>query len=405
MRVGVVGQGYVGLTIAISAAKAGHSVNGVDLLENVVDSLSKGKSHIEGIEDQDLAKVISEGNYRVSSDFGSINDCDIVVIAVPTPLDNDKLPELEALRKAAESVGKVLKKSTLIINESTSYPGTLREVVKPILDEAGGLSHLFAVSPERVDPGNSKFGTRNTARLVGGLSDEARDKAVSFYSTYCDEVVPVSSAEVAEAAKLLGNSFRFDHISFVNEFSKIMSALGILVEEVIEAAATKPYGFMKFTPTVGIGGHCIPVDPLYLQEVAKKAGVPSQFIELSERTNDGMPAYVANLLDKKCGGLKGKKILVVGVTYKPDIADTRESAAGAFIEELKKLGAEASWHDPLVKIWRGEESAKVDGKFDLGFVLTAHKSLDLRNWPGGSVYTLLENPQHPEWISLLGTSR
>jgi len=320
-------------------------------------------------------------------------------------LGDDKLPELEALKKAAESVGKVLKKSTLIINESTSYPGTLREVIKSIFDEVGGPSHLFAVSPERVDPGNSKFGTRNTARLVGGLSDEARDKAVSFYSTFCDAVVPVSSAEVAEAAKLLENSFRFVNISFVNEFSKIMSALDIPVEEVIEAAATKPYGFMRFTPTVGIGGHCIPVDPLYLQAVAKKAGVPSQFIELSERTNDGMPAYVANLLDKKCGGLKGKKILVVGVTYKPDIADTRESAAGAFIEELKKLGAGVSWHDPLVRIWRGEESARVEGKFDLGFVLTAHKSLDLSNWSGGFIYTLMENPQHPEWISLLGTSR
>jgi UDP-N-acetyl-D-glucosamine dehydrogenase len=401
MRVGVIGQGYVGLTIAISAARAGHSISGVDLSSKVVGDLSNGKSHIEGISDSEIAEAIAKGGYSVSSDFGTIKDCDVIVIAVPTPLSEEKLPDLESLKSAAKRIGENVDSSKLIINESTSFPGTLRKIIKPIIDGVGGLNHLFAVSPERVDPGNSTFGTRNTPRLVGGLSDEARDKAVQFYSTFCDEVVAVSSAEVAEAAKLLENSFIFVNISFVNEFAKIMHTLDIPVDQVIQAAATKPYGFMSFTPTVGIGGHCIPVDPIYLQKVAEESGRASHFIELSKRTNTEMPTYVACLLDQACGGLSGKRVLVVGVSYKPDVADTRESSAEPFIDELKRLGARVSWHDPLVKTWKGEKSAKLTKDFDLCFVLTAHESLDLSNWAGGPIYTLMPSTKHPEWISLL----
>jgi UDP-N-acetyl-D-glucosamine dehydrogenase len=402
MRVGVIGQGYVGLTISIAAVKVGHSVVGVDLSSKIVGDLSNGKSHIEGISDSEIAEAIAKGGYSVSSDFGTIKDCDVIVIAVPTPLSEEKLPDLGSLKSATKRIGESVGSSKLIINESTSFPGTLREVIKPIIDGAGDLNHLFAVSPERVDPGNATFGTRNTPRLVGGLTDEARDKAIQFYSTFCDEVVAVSSAEVAEAAKLLENSFRFVNISFVNEFAKIMHTLDIPVDQVIQAAATKPYGFMSFTPTVGIGGHCIPVDPIYLQKVAEESGRASHFIELSERTNTEMPTYVAGLLSEISGGLSGKRVLVAGVSYKPDVADTRESSAEPFIDELKRLGARVSWHDPLVKTWKGEKSANLTKDFDLCFVLTAHESLDLSNWAGGPIYTLMPSTQHPEWISLLG---
>jgi UDP-N-acetyl-D-glucosamine dehydrogenase len=402
MRVGVIGQGYVGLTIALAAAKVGHYVSGIDLSSKLVLDLTDGKSHIEGISDSEIAEAISNGTYTVSTDFIKIKDCDVIVIAVPTPLKDGYLPDLDSLKNAANRIGAVLDSPKLIINESTSYPGTLREVIKPIIDRVSGLANLFAVSPERVDPGNSTFGTKNTPRLVGGLTDSARDQAIEFYSTFCDEVVAVSSAEVAESAKLLENSFRFVNISFINEFAQIMRTLGIPVEEVIQAAATKPYGFMKFVPTVGIGGHCIPVDPIYLQKVAEDSGTASQFIELSEQKNKEMPSYVARLLDQAHGGISGKRVLVAGVAYKPDVADTRESSAEPFINELKKLGAEVSWHDPLVKNWRGEVSTDLTKDFDLCFVLTAHESLDLGNWVGGPIYTLMSNVKHPEWISLLG---
>jgi UDP-N-acetyl-D-glucosamine dehydrogenase len=404
MRVGVIGQGYVGLTISIAAVKVGHLVVGVDLSRKVIGDLSNGKSHIEGISNSEISEAIAKGTYSVSSDFETIKDCDVIVIAVPTPLSEEKLPDLGSLKSAAKRIGENLDSPKLIINESTSFPGTLREVIKPIIDGASGLNHLFAVSPERVDPGNSTFRTRNTPRLVGGLTDEARDKAIQFYLTFCDEVVAVSSAEVAEAAKLLENSFRFVNISFVNEFARIMHSLDIPVDQVIQAAATKPYGFMSFTPTVGIGGHCIPVDPIYLQKVAEESGSASQFIELSKRINLEMPTYVAGLLNQACGGLSGKRVLVAGVSYKPDVADTRESSAEPFIDELKKLGAKVFWHDPLVKNWRGENSANLSEDFDLGFVLTAHELLDLSDWVGGLIYTLMPSTKHPEWISLLGAS-
>lgn len=405
MRVGVIGQGYVGLTIAVSAAKAGHKVTGIDLSEELVNNISACKSHIEGISNSDLELITSRENYSITTEFDSIADCDVVVIAVPTPLTDSGAPDLNPLELASTSASRVLKTSTLIINESTSYPGTLREVIKPIFDSAGNAKHLFAVSPERVDPGNAKFGTMNTPRLVGGLTEEARDRAVDFYSTFCNEVVPVSSAEVAEAAKLLENSFRFINISFINEFSKIMQELGIPVNEVINAAGTKPYGFMKFTPTVGIGGHCIPVDPIYLQSLAQKIGLPSEFIGLSQKVNDEMPAYAARLLNERSGGLLGKKILILGVSYKPDVADTRETSAKSFIEELTKLGALVSWHDPLVKSWNSQLSSTVSGDYDLGFVLAEHNSLDLSGWNGRPIYCLIGSPRNPEWISLLGSNR
>jgi UDP-N-acetyl-D-glucosamine dehydrogenase len=259
---------------------------------------------------------------------------------------------------------------------------------------------MYAISPERVDPGNESFGTRNTPRIVGGLTDEARDKAIEFYRSFCDEVVPASSADVAEAAKLLENTFRFINIGLVNEFTKIMNEMGIPSDEVIAAARTKPYGFMPFHPNVGIGGHCIPVDPIYLQAKAKELGIESRYIALSEAINEEMPGYVVERLVSLFGDLSGKNVQVFGVSYKADVADTRETPAGAVVSILKSKGAAVSWHDPLVAKWNGEESSPVDTSADLGLVLVAHKKLDLSGF-SAPVYTINPNSKFPNWRPLL----
>ena len=400
MRVAVIGQGYVGLTISIGAVNAGHEVVGIDLSEGLVQGLASEKSHIEGISDSDISSALASGRFRPTSDYGLLGDAELVVIAVPTPLDEKGQPDLNILESAAKSVGKSLRKRSLIVNESTSHPGTLRDFIRPLIEAASPLDHMYAISPERVDPGNEKFGTRNTPRIVGGLTDEARDKAIEFYRSFCDEVVPASSAEVAEAAKLLENTFRFINIGLVNEFTKIMNEMGIPADEVIAAARTKPYGFMPFHPNVGIGGHCIPVDPIYLQAKAKELGLESRYIALSEQINEEMPSYVMDRLASLFGDLKGKKIQVFGVSYKADVADTRETPASAVIGILKSKGAIVSWHDPLVKSWNGEDSSAVDKSADLGLVLVAHKKLDLSGFTA-PVFTINPNPKFPNWRPLL----
>ena len=401
MRIAVIGQGYVGLTITVGALSAGHEVLGVDHSESVVKNLMSGLSHIEGIRDSEISSGVESGKYTVVNSYDLVDGSDVVVIAVPTPLTALGEPDLSLLKSASSSLGKVLRSSCLIINESTSHPGTLREVIKPLVDAGSNLGHQYAISPERVDPGNAKFGTRNTPRIVGGLSDEARDSAVAFYRTFCDEVVPVSSAEVAEAAKLFENTFRFINIGLVNEFSQIMGAMGIPVDEVLKAAGTKPYGFMPFHPNVGIGGHCIPVDPLYLQARASEFGLRSKYIAVSEEVNHAMPKYMVERLADECGGLKGKKVLVVGVSYKADIADTRETPAEPFVHHLREFGADVSWHDPIVNSWNGETSSPIEGEYDVAVVLVAHSALNMEGWNGEPIFTINSHPKFPEWKPLL----
>jgi UDP-N-acetyl-D-glucosamine dehydrogenase len=401
MRVAIIGQGYVGLTISIGALSAGHDVVGVDHSKAVVDGLNSGQSHIEGITNQDLAAGISSGKFIASNWYESARDADVVVIAVPTPLDGSGKPDLSLLKSAGESLSSVLSKSTLVINESTSHPGTLRELIKPLVDAGKNLGHRYAISPERVDPGNKSYGTRNTPRIVGGLDDRARDEAVAFYRTFCDAVVPVSSAEVAEAAKLFENTFRFINIGLVNEFAQIMGAMGIPADEVLDAAGTKPYGFMPFHPNVGIGGHCIPVDPLYLQARAADFGLSSKYIAVSEEINHAMPKFVVDRLSEEVGGLSGKKVLVVGVSYKAEIADTRETPAAPFINYLKQAGAKVWWHDPIVEQWNGEQSSPINGDYDLAVVLVAHSSLTMNEWKKGPIFSANANPQFPHWIPLI----
>jgi UDP-N-acetyl-D-glucosamine dehydrogenase len=369
MRVAIIGQGYVGLTIAVGAAGAGHSVVGFDLNQDLVERLKSGKSHIEGISDADLAGLIAAGSYEGSSDPSVLDGSDVVVIAVPTPLDADRNPDLSYVHTASDLISQYVKSPALIINESTSYPGTLR---KEIAERITGVQHLFASSPERVDPGNTQWGTKNTPRLIGGLTATAVAKAKEFYGSFCDSFIEVSSPEVAEAAKIFENTFRQVNIALVNEFAQISDALGISSREVIEAAATKPYGFMPFNPGPGVGGHCIPVDPSYLAHVANEVGVPATFIERANEVNLAMPAYVVKRVVAGAGGsIAGKSIVVVGVSYKANVADTRETPAAPVIDLLREQGATVVWHDDLVGSWRGESTTAL-GIFDIAVVVTKH---------------------------------
>jgi UDP-N-acetyl-D-glucosamine dehydrogenase len=374
MRVAIIGQGYVGLTIAVGAAGTGHIVVGFDVNEQLVSALNAGTSHIEGISDASLSALIASGAYKASTDVAALDGCDVIVIAVPTPLDDKRNPDLSFVHNAAELIAKNVKSSALVINESTSYPGTLR---KEIAARITGVQHLYASSPERVDPGNTQWGTKNTPRLIGGLTSAAVAKAKEFYATFCDTIIEVSSPEVAEAAKIFENTFRQVNIALVNEFAQIADALGISGREVIDAAATKPYGFMEFNPGPGVGGHCIPVDPSYLAHVANEVGVPATFIKRANEVNLAMPAYVVKRVIAGSGGsIKGKKVVVVGISYKSNVADTRETPAAAVIDVLRDNGATVTWHDDLVRSWRGESSAPIKGA-DIAILVTKHEGLDL----------------------------
>jgi UDP-N-acetyl-D-glucosamine dehydrogenase len=377
MKIGIIGQGYVGLTISAFAAEF-FDVVGFDSNQKIVDQLNLGHSHIEGVESALLEKLIKSGRYRASSQGRDIQDCDIIVIAVPTPLTSERNPDLTYIEAACKTIGENVSKPILIINESTSFPGTLRSFIKPTIERysSAKLEHLYAISPERVDPGRTDFNQKNTPRLYAGLTTEASERTREFYSKFCDSLTEVSSPEVAEAAKLFENTFRQVNIALVNEFAQIAHALGINVYETLEAANTKPYGFMKFTPSAGVGGHCIPVDPTYLAAVAEEHGAPATFIRRANEVNLDMSMYIVNRVVADNGGnLQGKNVLVVGVAYKPNVADVRETAAELVIEHLRNQGAVVSWHDDLVSTWKGESSSPLLGA-DIAVVVTKHDSVD-----------------------------
>jgi UDP-N-acetyl-D-glucosamine dehydrogenase len=355
LKIGIIGQGYVGRSIGIECAKAGHQVIGIDSNSDLVKSLNK----------QDFS-------YEISTDPRLLSGVSIIVIAVPTPLDSSRKPDLTAVHAASKTIIEYVKKPILVINESTSYPGTLRKEIAALIEASTGLGHMYASSPERVDPGNNLWTQKNTPRLLAGLTPEATQLAREFYSTFCDVIVEVSTPEVAEAAKLFENTFRQVNIALVNEFAQITDALKVPVREVLDAAATKPFGFMSFQPGPGVGGHCIPVDPSYLAYVAENAGVPAEFIKRANEVNLGMPAYVVSRVAKDVGSLKGKKVVVVGIAYKANVSDTREAPAVSVIDELKKQGAAVSWHDPVVGTWNEQKSHELKG-FDVAIVVTNHE--------------------------------
>lgn len=369
----IVGQGYVGLPLAQAAARAGWKVWGLDTSAPLVEALNSGKSHVDDLTDEDIDELLNLG-YEAVIDPSCISNSDVIVVCVPTPLGEAGSPDLSAVRSATTTVGEHLRKGATYILESTTYPGTTENICIPLLEHQSGmnagLDFFVAYSPERVDPGSTRFGIKNTPKLVGGIDEGSTNMAVSFYADFIDEVVPVKGAREAETAKLLENTFRHVNIALVNEMAKFCNELDIDIWEVIRGAATKPFGFMKFTPGPGVGGHCIPIDPNYLSfEVRKQLGYPFRFVELAQEINNSMPVYVASraaqMLNEESKPVKGSNILILGVTYKPNIADQRESPAVPVAQALLRRGAKLSFHDPHIDQWHIEDHASLTRVIDL----------------------------------------
>jgi UDP-N-acetyl-D-glucosamine dehydrogenase len=362
VKIAIIGQGYVGYALSVAATKAGHSVIGFDTNPKLI-------SEIKLKDDLD--------NYLPTNSEADIKDQDIYIIAVPTPLDEKNLPDLTFLITATQLITRSASKGALVINESTSYPGTLREIVITEIEISNKAKFLYAAAPERIDPANTKWSIKNTPRVIAGIDDQSSKAAMEFYKSICDEVILVSSPEVAEAAKLFENTFRQVNIALVNELAQITEKLGISANEVIKAAATKPFGFMKFSPSLGVGGHCIPIDPIYLAQKAESVGASAQFIRQANLVNQQMPIYVLKRLEGLLGGnISGKKICIVGISYKPDVTDMRQSPSIVLWQELEKKGALVSFHDEVVKEFEGKTSmALAPNSFDLVVVAVAHSNL------------------------------
>jgi UDP-N-acetyl-D-glucosamine dehydrogenase len=377
--VGVIGLGYVGLPLAMEIAKKSSSVFGIDIDKSKIELLKSGNTSIEDINIGELKTLTNNGRLEVTTDYSKIALCDIILVCVPTPLSNERVPDLEPLLAAIRSIAAYLTPKTLVIIESTVATGTTRNMVLPLLGELVNFPATeieVAYSPERVDPSNKVWSLQNTPKIVSGITQSSKMRAIAFYSNFISEVIECESVEIAETAKLLENSFRFVNISFINEFGIFCNALGIDINKVVKAAGTKPYGFMEFYSSIGVGGHCIPVDPIYLSDKARQVGSPIRMIELADQINRDLPSYFVSRAEKKLNGLEGKKILVVGVSYKPNISDVRETPVFNLIRALRNKGAQVSWHDDLVKKFNGEESTQLSNNFDLAIIATAHDYLD-----------------------------
>ena len=353
--IGVIGLGYVGLPLIVEFSLKGFRGIGFEVDERKAADINAGSSYIVDVPSENVAKCVADGKLSATTDFSKLGECDVIVICVPTPLRKTKDPDMSYIIAAGEEIQKFMRPGQLVILESTTYPGTTDEVLLPMFEEMGfklDTDFLLAFSPERVDPGNPQFQTHNIPKVVGGVTKDSTDIAAMLYGEIVDQVHPVSSARVAEACKLWENTFRAINIGMANEMARLCNALGIDTWEVVRAAATKPFGFMPFYPGPGIGGHCIPLDPHYLSWKARQHGFDSQFISLAEQINSGMPAYVVKLvstaLNNERKAVNGSKVLVLGVAYKKDIDDMRESPALSIIDLLRARGADVSYHDPFV---------------------------------------------------------
>jgi len=401
----VVGQGYVGLPLSVNAAKAGYKVYGFDISNEKIEQLKKGNSDSPEIKKNDLLQLQKKGKIEFTSTIPNLHVQAIIVIAVPTPLDSNRKPDLSMLVNACELVARVIVDNSLVVNESTSYIGTLRDLIKPTVDKSSSAKDImYAVAPERIDPGNTKWVMKNTPRVIAGLDDEATQMAVKFYSKFCNQIHIASKPEVAEAAKLFENTFRQVNIALVNELSNIADVIGFSTHETITAAATKPFGFMPFYPSIGVGGHCIPVDPSYLAFSAELAGTDAKFVKLANLTNSAVPKFIAERIRTILNGnLSGKRIQLAGITYKPNISDIRESPALNLINELKSLGAIVSWHDPFVTELNEQKSSKLNSDIDLGLIITPHDQIDFSIWikSGTKVLDLSANAKNYGWPKFL----
>ena len=394
IRVGVVGLGYVGLPLAVEKAKAGFETIGFDVQDEKVEMVNAGKNYIGDVVDDDLKKLVDEGKLRATTDFSFIQDVDFVAICVPTPLDDHQQPDISYVKSSTESISQHLKKGTMVVLESTTYPGTTEELIRPILEEGSGLKcgedFYLGFSPERVDPGNKQYKTKNTPKVVGAIGKDATEVIAAMYSAVLEgEVYQVSSPAVAEMEKILENTYRNVNIGLVNELAILCHRMGISICEVVDAAKTKPYGFQPFYPGPGLGGHCIPLDPYYLSWKAREFDFHTSMIEASMMVNDKMPEYTvdraAGMLNRYKKPLNGSKVLVLGVAYKNDIDDYRESPAIDVIQILKERGAEVEFFDPYIKTFRhhGEVFTGMDHlseedvrSADLVLITTAHQAYD-----------------------------
>lgn len=377
----IIGQGYVGLPLAMAAVDAGWSVIGVDNFEAKVAQINSGSSPVEDISDTQLQRALANGVYRATTDFSFVSQASVITICVPTPLDDKREPDIALLRNAATAIAPFIANETLIVSESTSYPGTLRDVIIPIVnrnkpDET--ITIYFASAPERVNPGDSVWNQKNTPRLVGAIDSASQTRALAFYESICDAAVLVSTPEIAEAAKLLENTFRLVNIALINEFTQLCSASGINVNEVIDAASSKPYGFMPFRPGVGVGGHCIPVDPLYLTWWARQYGKKAEYVEMAAAINHEMPKYVAErALSMVDSSIMKPKVLILGVAYKAGIGDVRETPVAELRNHLVSKGAEIGWYDPLVSLWEGSNPVDIAWDCDVAILATKQPGMDI----------------------------
>jgi UDP-N-acetyl-D-glucosamine dehydrogenase len=377
----IIGQGYVGLPLAMAAVDAGWSVIGIDNFEAKVAQINSGSSPVEDISDIQLQRALANGVYKASTDFSSVGQASVITICVPTPLGHNREPDITLLRNATKAIAPFVANETLIVSESTSYPGTLRNVIIPIVDSnkpAESLAIYFASAPERVNPGDPVWNQKNTPRLVGAIDIISQSHALAFYESICDTAVSVSTPEVAEAAKLLENTFRLVNIALINEFTQLCSASGIAVNEVIDAAASKPYGYMPFRPGVGVGGHCIPVDPLYLTWWARQNGSKAELVERADAINHDMPKYVAKrALGMVDTSITKPKVLILGVAYKAGIGDVRETPVSELRDFLISKGVEIGWHDPLVPTWEGSKPVDLEWNCDVAILATKQPGMDL----------------------------
>ena len=386
-RLVVIGQGYVGLPLAEAATAAGYAVSGLDVSQSVVDDLNRGVSHIDDISGAAVRDML-DGGYRATTDPAVIADADVVVICVPTPLTDGGGPDLGAVDSASRMIAANWGGPTLVVLESTTYPGTTDDFLLPLLEAGGavlGQDLFLAFSPERIDPGSAHFNLRNTPKLVGGADEESSKRAFEFYSAFVDEVVTLKGTREAETAKLLENTYRHVNIALVNEMAKFCHELDIDIWDVIRGAATKPFGFQAFTPGPGVGGHCIPIDPNYLShEVRRRLGYPFRFVELAQEINNSMPWYVASriaeLLNDVGRPVRGSRVLLLGATYKKNISDQRESPSAPLARRMLSLGADLSFHDPFVEQWdltdvtldRVQDLAAAVSHADIVVLLQAH---------------------------------
>jgi len=393
----VIGLGYVGLPLAVQAARAGFRVTGYDTRPEITGGLMAGRSHVDDVTGAEVAAMLAQG-FRAVCDEAQAGTADVIVICVPTPLSVADGPDLSAVKAATATAGRLLRPGTLVSLESTTYPGTTDEVVRPLLEKASGLSagigFSLAFSPERIDPGNPDYGLRNTPKIVGGVTPSCADAAADFYGQICDQVVRAKSAREAEMAKLLENTYRHVNIALVNEMAIFCRELGVDLWDAIRCAATKPFGFQAFYPGPGVGGHCIPIDPNYLSYKVRTLGYPFRFVELAQEINGRMPGYVteraAELLNRNAQPVNGARVLLLGVTYKRDIADQRESPARPIARKLRNRGAVVTFHDPHVAQWqvddvivpRADDLDVALAAADLVILLQPHEAYDVARIAG-----------------------